>query len=472
MNFSGMELVLLSGILSGGSIDVAMMFDPEDYFKTQNIPVNVQQMVGVAENSPVRGGPNFSQLMALRWLELNAATINKSPVAPAVRKRVEAVAMGKKGGDRYGFAVEYARHTARALGSKLKFPQPPPAKASLPKILGWLPSDASFVAAAGGTSGSRGELPAAIKPLQKMAFQGMPQQFKQEMYNFFDRMGNVRLSGFVLGYAEGPNNTPGRLYVRLMGKVDPEGLIRAITNLPEAANNLKIVKDKTRNIIRIEIVNAPGDVPGIALVGDSDLLLAGVVAPAREQHNAAVLEQMLKVRSGKSSSVLKAGKLKKELEALSPQAIGFIAGGIPEEVRRSFMQGDAAFRVFPARGVVQAFKDKKGVRLEVTTEMDNARDATTFVADVNRLKQTALEQLDQAAKRPVPAPIPGIDMQQMFRSARELLESIDVTAKGKAIRGRIRIPRQLLSPSVFFYGTPVRPGAAPPPIPEGKKKAG
>ena len=110
-----MELLLLVLMSSAGQpTDLALVVSPRDYFQTQGVDTTFERMLELAAKDPVDGPTQFAQLLALRALGEDSA-FKKAANYAAGRQVIEAIAAGKTGQDKLGFAKEYALRTLALL---------------------------------------------------------------------------------------------------------------------------------------------------------------------------------------------------------------------------------------------------------------------------------------------------------------------------------------------------------------------
>jgi len=241
IGMTSVELAMMLILMSSGN-DVLSLIDPADFFKSRNVPVTLEKMVELATTPAANPKAEISQLLALRYLAEDAA-VKKAPNLAEILKKVEEVAEGKKGPDTAGFAAEYARRTAVALGSKLA-----PPKAGAPDdsvrqdAMNWFPKTAGFVAGIDLRQGGRGLTKDAAEMRQKLV-KFMPAMAKDELYRMVEETGNLRLDRASLAYQEDPQNgKEGKLYIRLTGKGNHKGLVAYLRKMMPPAWQFKEMK--------------------------------------------------------------------------------------------------------------------------------------------------------------------------------------------------------------------------------------
>jgi hypothetical protein len=212
---------------SGVGSDLVSLVDANAYFQAHNITVTTDKLVELATKDPVDGKTQIAQLLALRQLAVDAAKIKKAKNYQEILKKIENVAQGKTAQDPEGFAAEYARMTAKALGSDKVRPlvRLMPENSARQDAFTWFPQSVKFVAAVD----FRGDQPltaGAGKALRELYAQFVPLQAWDEVFKVVDKLGNVRIDRFAIGYTPAAGkDDEGRIYMRISGKGDPKRLI-------------------------------------------------------------------------------------------------------------------------------------------------------------------------------------------------------------------------------------------------------
>jgi hypothetical protein len=459
--------ILMFMMLAAGNMgnDLVTIIDAKAYFQARQIQVTPDKLAELATKDPVDGKTQLAQLLALRQLGEDAAEVKKAKNYQEILKKVEEVADGKKAQDPQGFAAEYARLTLATLrGDKLTSA---PGR-SLPEnsvrqdALTWFPASVKLVAA----MDYRPEgppAPEAGKAIREMFAQFMlPEIVREEFYKGIEKIGNVRVDRFAIAYTDDPKNPRnGRIYMRLTGKGDHK---RLAALFKEMSPQMVVKEQKGFRGQKVTLLSEPNShSPGIALVGETDLIVAGIEGRKgdKEANPLVEVEEMLAVRAGKEKSVV-TGPLAESLKKISPKAVAMAIGELPEEMRAGLTQGPQAFRVFPKTVFAQMLRKKDSLYVHWKSSLDNADDAKRFVEDVARLKKLGIDEIKQAQKNLPPGlPIPP----KTFENLTKILESVKAEAKDTAVSGSITVPADAFNLGGMMGGFWMGAGAAPPPPP-------
>jgi hypothetical protein len=229
--------------------------------------------------------------------------------------------------------------------------------------------------------------------------------------------------------------------MRFTGKMDHKRVADAMKNLIPGA---QAKEQKTFRGQRVTLISPGNEPPGIALVGDTDAVMAGYES-GRGNNNLELVEEMLAVRGGKEKSVLD-GPLAAALKKLSPKANGIYAGEFPEDMAKGFTRGPQAFRAFPKSAVAELTRVKDELHLRLLhAPLGSEEEAKGFVEDVERLKTLGIAGIKEAKQKlkqaPPPIPIPPNALDEITAT----LESIKVEAKGSAVSGKATVSRGTVS---------------------------
>jgi hypothetical protein len=449
--FGFMEILILMAFGGGGTTtDLVSIIDANAYFKSRHIEISVDKMAELAARDPMDGKTQLAQLLALRTLGTDAVNVKKSQNFAAILKTVEEIADGKKAQDPHGFAAEYARLTAVALGSKAALAPVNnlPDNSARQEALSWFPDSVKLVAAMDLRSATPLTLDSG-KPFRDNIPKFVPPEAFEEMFKAAEGMGNIRVDRVAVALTPDlQERGKSRIFLRVSGKGDHKRIGDFIKNA-DGQITLKEVKTfRGQRITTIEPPNNRG--PGMALIGDTDFLFGGL-ENERGPNLLVVVEQMLAVRSGKEKSVL-TGPLAPSLKKLSPQASGIFAGELTEDMRQSLMRGPNAFRVFPKAALAEALRSKGNTELRLLqATLNNEADAKQFVEDTERLKKMGIDSIKELQQNLPPGlPIP----RKTFEQVTKLLESIKVEAKGSEVHGKATIGAEALSlfPSLMIFG--------------------
>lgn len=470
MAMGATEMVFLFLSLISGN-DLLSMVDGNDYFKSRKIPVTIEKMVELATTQANSSKDQVAQLLALRMLAEDADEVKKTKNFNDILKNIEEVAQGKKAADLQGFAAEYARRTAIALGSKLE-----PVKNKIPEnsirqdALNWFPKDVTLVV----SQDFRFEVDPTGKQAKEMRQKIMkmiPPEFKEPIYSTVEQLGNIQMERFSLGYTENPQNIQqGKIYIRVSGKINHKQAVAYIKKI--APPNYQFKETKSFRGKPITMMWTKENPPGIALIGDTDLILAGQETNFGLGDPLKILDEMLEVQRGKQPSVL-TGPLAEKLKKISPTAAGMVIGQVPENMGKSFTGGGGppiGFRTFPKDVVIEMNFKGNELKLQLQSEMANANDAKNFADDTNNLVQLGLAAMQNPPPFPPNFPNPA----KMLKGATDLLKSIKIETKGQSLTGSMAIGKDLIDSYVdfgmAFFGLRGFGGPLPPPQPKIEKK--
>jgi hypothetical protein len=472
MFMGGMTEILVLLLIGAGGLpsDFVSLLDAKGYFESRQIEMKVPRMVELATREPANAKDQVSQLLALRWLAEEAAQVKKATDHADILAKIEQVALGKKAQDPLGFAADYGKVAAVALGSnKVEAPfQKLPDNSVRQDALTWFPPTVQIVVA----SDFRNTAPTSLdsgKMIRSMLLQFMPPQAREEFYSVAEKLGNVRIDRIAYAYAApSEEDKQGRHYVRITGKGDHK---RLVDLLKEASPGMVCKEQKGFRGQRVTLLvnqrehHGP---PGIAVVGDTDFIMAGRDNPQGKDQE--IIEQVLAIRAGRAKNML-GGKLDSLLKKTSPQSSTIAVGEIPNEVRTAFTRGPEAFRVFPKTVVAELVRKKATIEGKLQGIMDNADDAKNFGEDAERLRKKGIQELKNAAQNVPPfLPIPPKTFEQLAK----VLETLKVEAKGTSVHARMTIPEETLKALASIGGlgfggaVPVPP--PPPPKIEIKEK--
>jgi hypothetical protein len=454
---SGGIFLLLVGLSGGAGMpsDLLSLIDPESYFRSRQVPVTVEKMLELAGKQPTDAKGRVARLLALRMLGEDPAEVKNEKAA--IVKALEPIANGKEGDDAHGFARAYARQTLRRLGVKADSGEPDAAHPKLIDGFTWFPEKVTFVAGGVQPRDKTGDRkPNALRDFLK---KNMPAQAVEEMYKFAEAVGNVRIDRIAFGFAPDPKQQhQARIFVRITGAADHKALAAYLRkNLPSEAT---VKDDKGPGGELLALINMGKFAPAMALVGDTDFLLAaheGPRGPGGEQANhLEVIDQILKVRAGGQANALK-GPLADELKKIAPEAAGLLLGEVPLEVRQTLLLAGPVQAV-PERIRAEVKRGSKGsLDISFSGTFGNANEAKSFADNMSMLTKQAIEAL----KKPPPA---GADIPpKAFTLMRSTLEGLKMEPKGSAVTGGVHVSGELLELVPVMMGRWVQPSPPMPP---------
>jgi hypothetical protein len=428
-------LVLGGGLQSG---DLVSYLPAEAYFRSRDVPVNLDNMIYFAEKEPADGVAQIKQLMCLRLLAEQPEVFKKGKDKAGALVTLRKIASGELANDRMGFAKEYAQRALAVLDGA-KEPARPAAPA-LEDGLGWFPKDVTLAGVvdprrrdAGVDSG---------KEMRSLIAKMVRPRELDEFFRVAETLGNIRIERLSFAYVE-TGKEPDRVYLRLTGKADHKRVAQAIKALtPGEALEINETKDAKGTTITTIHSGRGGHSPIVALIGDTDLVVAGPTGGRRGGDVVdpkPYLEPLLAVRAGKADGVLK-GDLKERLTA-GVKAYGVLAGAVPKEMRFGLFRGGPPV---PRSLRVEMLQAKDGVELRMQAAMADAEEATQFTNFISMGRKQALEQLQQAPQdRRVP---PGV-----ITGFKKALESVQVKAQGANVEGSVYVPGAAAQGAISYF---------------------
>jgi len=320
----------------------------------------------------------------------------------------------------------------------------------------WFPDKVTFVA---GGRHVASAAPDKDNPLRDFLKANMPPREMEEMYKFAEQVGNLRVDSLAFGYAADPQQArKSRIYFRITGEGDHKRLAEFLRK--SIAANINLKEDKGPAGERITIFNMGGGFgPAMALVGDTDFLIAGYEDHQQANH-AEVIEEILKIRAGGQANVFK-GPLAPTLKTIAPETVGLVLGEVPQELRQGLLLGPA-FQAMPDRIQMDVTPGSKGVMdLRFHGKFGNATQVKVFADGIAALRKQGIEALKNPPPLPPGAKIPP----RTFALLRTSLEGLKIDAKGDAVTGGLQVSRELISvlPMMLAGLAPVRPPEMPMP---------
>lgn len=426
----GMILFVLLGFGSN-SRDVVSYLNADDYFKSRKVEVTVERLLALAATSPRDGKDQVMQLLAIRKLAANPAEAGKDK---RVRALLAEIAEGKKGKDRLGFAEDYAKRALAQLDGKEAAPQTMPKDSLRSEAFAWFPKDAALVAAFDMRPGEG--IPAAeVTALQTLATKFARESNPEQIYEVAEKLGNIRVDRFAVGVAPDPQGGKenGRIYVRVSGKVDHRRLVTFLRDM-----ELKLVNEEDGGGGQmISILQPKNDPPVFAVVGDSDVLIAGYMRNRGE--HMAVLREMLNVRAGMQRGVA-AGPLAERLKKADPQTFILMAGDLTKDLGFGPLgaPGVDGKGVMPKSVAMEATRKAKGLDIVLDAVMANADDAQRLAEEAKRTLHEALEDIRREVKRNPEVTKEGLEL------VTKTLESIKIQAKAANLNLSLHISNDVL----------------------------
>jgi hypothetical protein len=437
MTWGAFSILLMVGVGGNGSKDLVSLVDAPQYFKSRGIELKLEKMLELAGKTPADGKEQVQQLLAIRWLGEHPEAVKKTGNA---RETLRAIADGKQGKDPQGFAADYARLALARLDGKDVSLHPLPLGSVRGEALAWFPKKCTIFGAAD-MRPPRGLPEERSNPLADAINRMMPPREKEQFFTHVERMGNIRIdraSIAMIPDANQPAET--RMFIRLTGKGDRQ---RLIDFFRQEFRGATLTQRKEFGGQPIAIIDSKDQGPAIAIIGDTDVIMAGYPAGShgpgapRPFNQVAVVDEALGVRAGTKASLL-TGPYAGTLRGVSPKANGLLIGDLPEFMRQAMTQG----RGNPFRGFVQNFtvvlmRNAKGLKIRFTGGAANAKDAKGFVDGVHAAKQLALDGLKQLP--------PFIKIKpKTINAMRVVVKGVRVEAKDALLTGGAFVPEEVV----------------------------
>lgn len=445
----GFAEILMLALLGGGfnSTDLVAIVPPAHYFQSRNIDTSFGKMIELASLEPKDARTQVQQLVALRHLAEEAEKLKKDAGYASHRAALEAIAKGKKGVDPSQVAQEYAQRVLDKLDSARQAPPKLPPLSQ--DALGWFPSDVTFAAAADLRMTNAGSHD-SFKELIKL----IPEPTKKEIYDFVEKIGNLRIERAAMGMADSGNRNEAKIYIRLTGKGNQAWLADALKNANGRFKEKNIKDDKGTPIT---LLQEPDRAPVLMIVGNTDLLIFGYDGVGAKSEM--LLDGILEARSGKKPNA-GAGTLKTSLAKVPDRAVAFGIGDMPGEMKREFRGLGAT----PDSILAFAERTQTGLDLQLDAKLANATDTKAFVQKVGELRTQGITGLQDAMKQPLPPGTPPIPFQAIIN----MLETLQVQGQDGAAQVRMVVPdgliQQMGSMGVMVFGH--RAGGFDPPPPK------
>jgi hypothetical protein len=317
-------LFVLSVITSGTQTDLVSLVEPADYFASRRVEANARTMLELASGGPTEARDRFRQLLAIRWLGENKDRLGEHQ--EAVRR-----AMGRLADSADEFVQDRARLALARLDGKPAPRLHAAPKDNLREALAWFPEDVSLAGAID-ARGPPGERPVAdadtirqVERLRAQLLKLFPAAAREELYSMGEAVGNWRMDRLAVGVTPDVDTEGNaRIFLRATGRMDHGRL--AVYLREKFGASATFIEKKGLRGEAITIVAPAESPPAFALVGDSEVLIAGytdkMVTCVR------VVEEMLAVRAGSRPSCLTA-PLGKSLRDVPARAWGVLRGTVP-----------------------------------------------------------------------------------------------------------------------------------------------
>src|SRR5262245_42968775 len=463
-----MEILVLMALGGGGqTADFASFLPTEIYFQSRRIAISAESMIEIASKKPEDGKAQIAQLLALRALAEQPELMKNAKDSAQILATLEKIAKGELAKDRLGFAEDYAARTLEALG-KATPPSRSPMK--LPSMreatLGWFPASATIVAALDARERTAGIEEG--KALRQLVAKFTKEKEWEKVFEVAEMVGNVRIERLGIAFVEDKRaKEKERMFLRIGGKADHGRMLAAFKKLSgDVPGGLNLEETKDAQGTPIATLRSAKDTPVLALIGDTDFVVAGFpfLASGRRVNGAAnpaesdALKQLLAIRAGKEASIIKSdGVLKDALAKISPKASGLMAGVLSEEMRKNIFGGGMVPAPLAFRA--ELLNVKEGLDLRANLKMANADDAKVVVQGIIMGQKQSLDGLQ---KMPANVPIPPATVAALKKA----IESVQVQAKGDAVDVGMFLSNEALRslPTMMLFGAAreVQPAQPPP----------
>jgi tRNA A-37 threonylcarbamoyl transferase component Bud32 len=302
------------------------------------------------------------------------------------------------------------------------------------EALRWFPRDSTFFGVIDFTPlGSLTfDSPLVQALLEKMAPSTERAGFDQ------DNFSGVRLDRLSFAYVENPQKPgDGRLYLRLSGQFNRTRMTRFLQQ------NIKGATVRPGSGVGqddVTFISGPNDPPAIALVGETDLLLAGYSGgeAGKPRHDQQLVPEALELRlyaEGAPAFLkpnLTAGSYEKELRNLPPTCFALVLGDLPEPLRQSASaDGKGPIRAMPRFVSIAMTREPNAVHFE--GRLPGGKEATMFAEDIARQIKDGVESLN---KLPAQAQAAGLG---------QTLAAVKPVASGNMVTIDLDVPNDALS---------------------------
>jgi hypothetical protein len=469
MALGPMEILILMALGGGAqTADLAALLPADMYFQSRRIAISADSMIEIASKKPEDGKTQIAQLLALRILAEQPELAKKAQNPAQFIGALQRIAKGTLAKDRLGFSEEYAARTLAALGEARIGGELMKQRNMREDTLGWFPASATVVAAFDARDRTAGTEEGKI--LRQLTAKFTKEKDWEKVFEVAEMLGNVRIERIGIAFVEDKQaKEKERMFLRIGGKADHSRMVAAIKKLSsEVPGGLSVQETKDADGTPIATLRPAKDMPVVALIGDTDFVIAGFpfIASGRRVNGAAdpaeadALKQLLAIRAGKEPSVIKGnGVLKEALGKLSPKASGLIAGELSEEMRKQLF-GPVGGPVPPPHAFrAELVNVKEGLDLRAHLTMANADDATRMTQAIVMGQKHALDDLQ---KMPANAPIPA----STVAALKKAIESVQAQAKGNAVEIGMFLPnealRSLPTIALFRAAQELQPAQPPP----------
>jgi hypothetical protein len=391
MFFMGGPVVIILMGLAGGNAthDLVSLIEAPDYFKAREIEVKPETLLRLAGKTPTDAASSIHQLLAIRWLGEHAGDLRQ---LKSGRETLQAIADGTQGKDPLGFARFYARQAlARLDGKELPFHRLPGGSLR-GEALAWFPKASSIF---GGLDlRSSQALKTDASESMRTLFNAMLRPRDSKLfYDFVDKMGNIRIDRISFAVIPGANqDNDTRIYARVTGLADRKRLLAYIKKTENP--RIEFEERKGRDEEPITVLNSKGDAPSMAVIGNTEFMVAGYAHGPRRNDHIGLIDEMLKIRAGKEAGLVK-GPYAGTLRNSPAQAVGLLIGELPDRWRGELTGRGSPLPALPKDFNLSCTRTGRGLELRFTGNGANARDAKAFVESLERWRQEGIKGLKQ-----------------------------------------------------------------------------
>ncbi|HEV3235364.1 MAG TPA: hypothetical protein VGZ25_00150 [Gemmataceae bacterium] len=432
--------VLVFLLMGTTNFDIVSLIDADDYFKAHEIAIEPGALANLMMQDPKDGKTQISQLLAIRWLSEHADAVRANE---KIRTDLDGIAQGKQAQDGAGFAKDYAlRALAKLDGKPAPAPKAAPEGSLRADAFRWFPPQVHILAGLELRPTAK-NVPvdeAALRSLSRM----MPKDFKREAYAFVDAVGNLRIDRLAIGMEMDENSDePQRIYLHITGAGDHKRLAEFLTKSIREAKAEEITEPKSD---KITLIQNPQEPPCMALIGDTDFVLAGY-SQNKSDKSQELVKQMLELRAGKKENVT-SGPLADLLKKIPDKANAAAVGELPEAVREKMVKNKGPLTAYPSRFLISMKRDK-AIAFQGQGVFKEADQAKVFAGNLENLRTQGQDAL-KAPPPGMPLPKEALDILQ------KALEGVKIDNKGETVSGSIEISEEIVRILLTMFETQLK----------------
>jgi hypothetical protein len=298
-------------------------------------------------------------------------------------------------------------------------------------------------------------------PAELLIWKFLPEKLKREIltkaFDILESTGNVEIQRGAFALSEGPKGLEDpRIYVRFSGKFNQEWIVETL----KKQTPLDIKEGKGPGGEKFYYTELEREALTMAIMDDTEFLLGGVPDRRGAVKTLALVEEMLQIKAKKKDNVL-VGKKTKDLIAKAPQnALGLFVIDLPDELRKNLFGRGGAPITAPSKAVLFMTPEVKALDVQLELIMANDEDAKTSVKGIFKMREEGIRELRMAEGK-----IPGFSTRPII----QLLESLQVSARGSSVNVRLLLPEDVIRSTVEMMLRLI-PAELEPPAPEKEKK--